>query len=59
MRVAEMEGNTAEKDSYKKQADDAKAKFTVLAEAKRKKEEEEAAKKKAEEEAANTSRKNS
>jgi tetratricopeptide (TPR) repeat protein len=57
MRIAEMEGNTAEKDSYKKQADDAKAKFTVLAEAKRKKEEEEAAKKKAEEEAANTQKK--
>lgn len=57
MRIAEMEGNTAEKDSYKKQADDAKAKFTVLAEAKRKKEEEEAARKKAEEEAANTKKK--
>jgi tetratricopeptide (TPR) repeat protein len=57
MRIAEMEGNTAEKDSYKKQADEAKAKFTVLAEAKRKKEEEEAAKKKAEEEAANTKKK--
>lgn len=54
MRVAEMEGNTAEKDSYKKQADEAKEKFTVLAEAKRKKEEEAAARKKAEEEAANT-----
>jgi hypothetical protein len=57
MRVAEMEGNTAEKDSYKKQAEQAKEKFTVLAEAKRKKEEEEAAKKKAEEEAANTKKK--
>lgn len=57
MRVAEMEGNTAEKDSLKKQADDAKAKFTILAEAKRKKEEEEAAKKKAAEEAANTKKK--
>jgi hypothetical protein len=57
MRVAEMEGNTAEKDSYKKQADQAKEKFTVLAEAKRKKEEEAAAKKKAEEEAANTKKK--
>lgn len=57
MRVAEMEGNTAEKDSLKKQADDAKEKFTVLAEAKRKKEEEAAAKKKAEEEAANTKKK--
>lgn len=57
MRVAEMEGNTAEKDSYKKQADEAKERFTVLAEAKRKKEEEEAARKKAEEEAANTKKK--
>jgi hypothetical protein len=57
MRVAEMEGNTTEKDSLKKQADEAKEKFTVLAEAKRKKEEEEVAKKKAEEEAANTKKK--
>lgn len=57
MRVAEMEGNTAEKDALKKQADEAKAKFTELAEAKRKKEEEAAAKKKAEEEAANTKKK--
>jgi tetratricopeptide (TPR) repeat protein len=57
MRIAEMDGNTAEKDSFKKQADEAKAKFTVLAEAKRKKEEEEAARKKAEEEAANTKKK--
>lgn len=57
MRVAEMDGNTTEKDSLKKLADDAKAKFTVLAEAKRKKEEEEIAKKKAAEEAANTKKK--
>lgn len=57
MRVAEMDGNTTEKDSLKKLADDAKAKFTVLAEAKRKKEEEEVAKKKAAEEAANTKKK--
>lgn len=57
MRVAEMDGNTADKDTYKKQADEAKEKFTVLAEAKRKKEEEEAARKKAEEEAANTKKK--
>jgi hypothetical protein len=57
MRVAEMEGNTAEKDSLKKQADEAKAKFTALAEAKRKKEEEENARKKAAEEAANTKKK--
>lgn len=57
MRVSEMEGNTADKDKYKAEADQAKEKFTVLAEAKRKKEEEEAAKKKAEEEAANTQKK--
>lgn len=53
MRIAEMEGNTAEKDRLKPEADAAKEKFTVLAEAKRKKEEEAEAKKKAEEEAAN------
>lgn len=57
MRISEMEGNTADKDKYKAEADQAKEKFTVLAEAKRKKEEEEAAKKKAEEEAANTQKK--
>lgn len=57
MRISEMEGNTADKDKYKAEADEAKEKFTVLAEAKRKKEEEEAAKKKAEEEAANTKKK--
>lgn len=53
MRVAEMEGNKEQFEQFKKQSEEAKAKFTELAEAKRKKEEEEAARKKAEEEAAN------
>ena len=52
MRIAEMEGNTAEKDRIKPEADAAKEKFTVLAEAKRKQKDEEEARKKAEEEAA-------
>lgn len=53
MRVAEMEGNKEQQEQFKKESDTAKARFTELAEAKRKKEEEAAAKKKAEEEAAN------
>lgn len=53
MRIAEMEGNTEEKDKIKPEADAAKDKFTALAEEKRKKQEEEEARKKAEEEAAN------
>ena len=53
MRIAEMEGNTAEKDRLKPEADAAKEKFTALAEEKRAKEAEAEAKKKAEEEAAN------
>lgn len=57
MRVAEMDGNTTDKDNFKKQADEAKEKFTVLAEAKRKKEEEEKERKRQEEEAANTKKK--
>lgn len=52
MRIAEMEGNTAERDRIKPEADAAKDKFTVLAEEKRKKQEDEEARKKAEEEAA-------
>lgn len=52
MRVAEMEGNTAQKEQFKKDSDVAKEKFTALAEAKRKKELEEAEKKKAEADAA-------
>jgi hypothetical protein len=51
MRVAEMEGNNAQKDSFKVEADKAKARFTELANIKRAKQEEED-KKKAEQEAA-------
>ncbi len=50
-RIAEMEGNAADKDKFRKESDTAKARFQELAEARRKKEEEEAAKKKAEEDA--------
>lgn len=58
MRVAEMEGNKEQQEQFKTQSDEAKEKFTALAEAKRKKEEEEAAaKKKAEEEAAAANKK--
>lgn len=53
MRIAEMEGNTQEKERIKAEADTAKEKFTVLAEEKRKQKEAEEARKKAEEEAAN------
>lgn len=58
MRVAEMEGNKEQQEQFKTQSDEAKEKFTALAEAKRKKEEEEAAaKKKAEEDAAAANKK--
>jgi tetratricopeptide (TPR) repeat protein len=53
MRVAEMEGNKEQAAQYKTQSDEAKEKFTALAEAKRQKEEAEAERKKAEAEAAN------
>jgi tetratricopeptide (TPR) repeat protein len=53
MRVAEMEGNKEQAAQYKSQSDEAKEKFTALAEAKRQKEEAEAERKKAEAEAAN------
>lgn len=49
MRIAEMEGNTADKDRFKKESEVASARFSELSEARRKKEEEEAAKKAAEE----------
>jgi len=52
MRVAEMEGNTAQREQYKSESDVAKAKFTQLADAKREKEKAEEEKKKAEEDAA-------
>ncbi len=54
MRIAEMDGKTADKDNFKKEADLAKERFTTLATEKKKREEEAEAKKKAEEEAANT-----
>jgi hypothetical protein len=50
MRQAEMEGRTADKDSLKKQSDDAKARFNELATARRQREEEEERKRKEEEE---------
>ena len=52
MRVAEMEGNAAQKDQYKSESDVAKAKFTQLADARREKEKAEEEKKKAAEDAA-------
>ena len=45
MRVAEMEGNNADKDRYKAEADKAKARFTELAGIKKAKQEEEDRKK--------------
>jgi hypothetical protein len=53
MRVAEMEGNKEQAAQYKTQSDQAKERFTALAEAKRQREEAEEARKKAEAEAAN------
>lgn len=50
MRQAEMEGRTADKDSLKKQSDDAKNRFNELATARRQREEEEERKRKEEEE---------
>lgn len=53
MRLAEMEGNTAQKDALKAQADQAKDKFTQLSEIKRQQKEEEDRKKAEAEAAAN------
>jgi hypothetical protein len=50
MRLAEIEGRTADKDKYKAEADQAKAKFTELAKAKKEKSDAEDARRKAEEE---------
>jgi hypothetical protein len=50
MRLAEMEGRTADKDAVKKQSEEAKTKFNELANARREKEEEAERKKKEEEE---------
>lgn len=52
-RIAEMEGNTAEKEQFKAEADQAKERFTVLNEERKRREAEEEARKKAEAEAAN------
>lgn len=52
-RIAEMEGNTAEKEQYKAQAEEAKDKFTTLNEERKRREAEEEARKQAEKEAAN------
>lgn len=56
-RLAEMEGNTAQKDSIKVKADEAKAKFTELAKIRKEKEDAEKAKKEAEENVANANKK--
>jgi hypothetical protein len=50
MRIAEMEGNQAAKDDFKKQGDEARTVFTSLNETEKKMEEEKDARKKAEEE---------
>ena len=50
MRIAEMDGNTAEKDSLKAKGDEARAVFTGLNETEKKMEEEKEARKKAAEE---------
>lgn len=52
-RIAEMEGNTAEKEQFKKQADEAKDRFIALNEERKRREAEEEARKQAEKEAAN------
>lgn len=52
-RVAEMDGNNAEKEQFKAEADQAKERFTVLNEERKRKEAEEEARKQAEKEAAN------
>ncbi|MBA2736613.1 MAG: hypothetical protein H0U50_07515 [Pyrinomonadaceae bacterium] len=57
MRVAEMEGNKDAAVKFKSESDDAKERFTMLAEARRKKEQEEVDRKKAETEAAAANKK--
>ncbi|MGI9036741.1 MAG: hypothetical protein ACR2GD_11975 [Pyrinomonadaceae bacterium] len=51
MRLAEMEGRTADKDALKAQADEAKAKFSELAKSRKEKSDAEDAQQKAEQEA--------
>ncbi|MGC2237336.1 MAG: hypothetical protein WA584_14330 [Pyrinomonadaceae bacterium] len=53
MRVAEMEGNTQEKDALKKEAETAKEKFTTLAAERKRLEDKKEEERKAKEEAAN------
>ena len=55
-RIAEMEGNTAEKEQFRKLADEAKDRFTTLNEERKRREAEEEARKLAEREAANQSK---
>ncbi|MGI8469006.1 MAG: hypothetical protein ACR2N3_11210 [Pyrinomonadaceae bacterium] len=57
MRLAEMDNRTADKDKFKAQADEAKAKFSDLAKARKEKSDAEDAQQKAEEEAAAGSKK--
>jgi hypothetical protein len=57
MRIAEMENNTAAKDDFKKQGDDARAVFTSLNETEKNMEAEKDARKKAEEEKKDTNKK--
>lgn len=57
MRIAEMEDNNELKEQFKTQAEEAKEKFTVLNEERKRKEAEEEARKKAEAEAANANKK--
>jgi hypothetical protein len=52
-RIAEMDGNKAEEDQFKAQANEAKEKFTALNEERKKREAEEEARKQAEKQAAN------
>lgn len=57
MRIAEMEGNTEQKDSFKKKAEEARDKFTALNDLEKKIIAEQEARKKTEEEKANTNAK--
>jgi len=52
MRLAEIDNRTADKDKFKTQADEAKAKFSDLAKARKEKSDAEEAQIKAEQEAA-------
>jgi hypothetical protein len=52
-RIAEMEGNSADKEKFKSEAEEAKTTFTTLNEARKRREAEEEARKQAEKEAAN------